>query len=146
MKKNIPFAMLLRAIRYCSSFTLFINERESLRMALLLNKYPEAFIRKQFELVFKRFNISEAVSVYNYERIRSNIITTCYIEARQVDYDKNLFIHFTYCTNMRTFPIRFHALWRKYFSFSPINDINPVLGTRNLPNLQLQLINREDIR
>ena len=145
MKKNIPFAMLLRAIRYCSSFNSFISERESLRMALLLNKYPKILIETQFELVFKRFNISEAISVHNYERIRSNVISTSYVETRQVDYDKNLFIHFTYCTNMKTFPIRFHALWRKYFSSSPINDINPVLGTRNVPNLQLQLIQRQNI-
>ena len=41
MKKNIPFAMLLRAIRYCSSFQLFLNERESLRMALLVKQVPE---------------------------------------------------------------------------------------------------------
>ncbi len=109
MKKNIPFVMLLRAIRYCSSFNLFISERESLRMALLLNRYPDSIISNPCE------------------------------EARQVDYDKNLFIHFTYCTNMRTFPIRFHTLWSKYFSSSPINDISPVLGARNVLNLQRQL-------
>ncbi|CAF4386938.1 unnamed protein product, partial [Rotaria sordida] len=32
--------MLLRAIRYCSSFQVYLDEREKLRMALLLNKYP----------------------------------------------------------------------------------------------------------
>ncbi|CAF1500710.1 unnamed protein product [Rotaria sp. Silwood1] len=33
MKKNIIFTMLFRAIRYCSSFQTYLNEREKLRMA-----------------------------------------------------------------------------------------------------------------
>ncbi|CAF1074706.1 unnamed protein product [Rotaria sordida] len=37
MKKNIPFTILLRAIRYCSIFQAYLDEREKLRMALLLN-------------------------------------------------------------------------------------------------------------
>jgi hypothetical protein len=38
MKQNIPCTMLLRAIRYCSTFKAYLDEREKLRMALLLNK------------------------------------------------------------------------------------------------------------
>jgi hypothetical protein len=38
MKKNIPFTMLLRAIRYCSTFEAYLDERDRLRMALLLIK------------------------------------------------------------------------------------------------------------
>jgi hypothetical protein len=41
---------------------------------------------------------------------------------------------------MRTFPTRFYALWQKYFGESPINDINPIVGTRNVNNLQRRLI------
>jgi hypothetical protein len=44
MKKNIPFTMLLRAIRYCSTFEAYLDECDRLRMALLLNKYPGKFI------------------------------------------------------------------------------------------------------
>lgn len=44
MKKNIPYTMLLRAIRYCSTFQSYIDEKEKLRMALLLNKYPNKVI------------------------------------------------------------------------------------------------------
>ena len=146
MKKNIPFGMLLRAVRYCSSFNLFIQERESLRMALLLNKYPEVLIQKQFELVFQKFNITLPVSIHNYKTIRSTVLTTPYQKRLPVDYENNLFVHFTYCTNMKTFPVRFHSLWRKYFSSSPINDLTPILGTRNVLNLQRQFNNKENIR
>lgn len=138
MKKNIPYAMFLRAIRYCSTFQLFINERESLRMALLLNKYPNQLISSQFLRVLEKFKIQSDLTAGNYQQHRSTIIATPIEEKIEVDYEKNLFIHFTYCSSMRTFPIRFHTLWNNYFSNSPINDLNPILGTRNLNNLQLQ--------
>ncbi|CAF2071216.1 unnamed protein product [Rotaria magnacalcarata] len=63
MKKNIPFAMLLRAIRYCSTFKAFLNEREDLRMALLLNKYPCVFIDKHFNRVLQKFNINQPLTI-----------------------------------------------------------------------------------
>ena len=146
MKKNIPFGMLLRAIRYCSSFNIFISERESLRMALLLNKYPDTLIQKQFELVFRKLNITVPVSPPNYETIRSIVVTAPHQERLPVDYENNLLVHLTYCANMKAFPIRFHSLWRKYFSSSPINDITPILGTRNVLNLQRQFNSQGNIR
>ncbi|CAF4979240.1 unnamed protein product [Rotaria sp. Silwood1] len=44
MKKNIPFEMLIRAIKYYSTFEAYLCECEKLRMALLLNKYPGEFL------------------------------------------------------------------------------------------------------
>ncbi|CAF4701862.1 unnamed protein product, partial [Rotaria sp. Silwood2] len=35
MKKNIIFTMLLRAVRYCSTFQAYLDEREKLRMVLM---------------------------------------------------------------------------------------------------------------
>ncbi|CAF4406024.1 unnamed protein product, partial [Rotaria magnacalcarata] len=66
MKKNIPFAMLLRAIRYCSTFQTYLNEREKLRMALLLNKYPNKIIDEQFNNMLLKFNVNEPLTVNNY--------------------------------------------------------------------------------
>ncbi|CAF1166966.1 unnamed protein product [Rotaria sordida] len=57
----------------------------------------------------------------------------------RLDYGRTMFIHFTYCSSMKTFPRKFHALWDKYFGESPINEVLPVLGTRNVKNLQRQL-------
>ena len=145
MKKNIPYAMLLRAIRYCSTFQLYLNERESLRMALLLNKYPNGLISKQFELVFLKFNITEGITVMNYNLIRNKICSHPNKEKQITDYERNLFVHFTYCSSMHTFPNKFHILWNKYFEGSPINDIHPILGTRNVNNLQRQLAHTKNI-
>ena len=115
-------------------------------MALLLNKYPETLIQKQFELVFHKLNINLPVKITNYQTIRSLVLTTPPREKLPHDYEEHLFIHFTYCANMKTFPVRFHPLWTNYFNSSPINDITPVLGTRNVLNLQRQFNNKERIR
>ncbi|CAF4425200.1 unnamed protein product [Rotaria sp. Silwood2] len=124
MKKNIIFTMLLRTIRYCSSFQAYLNEREKLRMALLLNKYPNKFINEQFNNVFLKINIDQ---FSNKRKI-------------PIDYEKTMVTHFTYCSNMETVPTNFHILWDKYFGNSPINEIIPILGTRNVNNLQRRLV------
>ena len=139
MKKNISFAMLIRAIRYCSSFQAYIDERESLRMALLLNRYPPQFITEQFDRVLLKFNIKGPVSLSNYEAIRKQIIDTPSKEKTTIEYDTHLFVHFTYCSSMRSFPRQFHILRERYFGKSPINGVTPILGTRNVNHLKQQL-------
>ncbi|CAF1423244.1 unnamed protein product [Rotaria sordida] len=138
MKKNIIFTMLLRALRYCSTFQEYLNERERLRMALLLNRYPNKFIDKQFNNILSKLNI-QSLTCNNYVNCRQEVIDSPIREKVPVDYEKIMFVHFTYCSSMRTFPIKFQALWNKYFGESPINEVSPVLGTRNVKNLQRQL-------
>jgi len=140
MKQNIPFAMLLRAIRYSSTFPDYLNERGKLRMDLLVNKYPVKIIDQQFNHMLQKFNINEPLSIYNYDTFRQRVIDTPYKEKVPIDYKKTLFVHFTYCSNMTTFPRKFHSLWNKYFEQSPINEVTPILGTRNVNNLQRQLV------
>ncbi|CAF4658921.1 unnamed protein product [Rotaria socialis] len=140
MKKNIPYAMVIRAIKYCSTFNVYIYEREKLRMALLLNKYPGKFIEKQFNHVFQNYNMNQSVSNTNYNVLRAKIIYMNKKEEIIINYNRTMFVYFTYCLNMKTFPQKFHTLWNKYFIESPINEIKPVLGTRNVKNLQQQLI------
>ncbi len=140
MKKNIPFAMLLRAIRYCSTFQGYLDEREKLRMSLLLNKYPNEFIDKQFNCLLAKFNINEPLTYHNYTTIRQTVINNPTEIKQPIDYGRTMFVHFTYCSSMKTFPVKFHNLWKKYFDESPINTITPILGTRNVDNLQRRLV------
>ncbi|CAF2141624.1 unnamed protein product, partial [Rotaria magnacalcarata] len=98
MKKNIPFAMLLRAIRYCSTFESYLNEREKLRLALLLNKYPNKIIDEQFNNVLVKFGINEPLTSINFNRSRQQIIDSPVKEKLSVNYDKSIFVHFTYCS------------------------------------------------
>ncbi|CAF1505381.1 unnamed protein product, partial [Adineta ricciae] len=142
MKKNIPFAMFLRAIRYCSTFNAYLQERESLRMALLLNKYPGDLITSQFNRVLSKFEINDQLSIRNYERLRDQLIQSFHPSRDRTPFDhgKMMFVHYTYCTNMKSFPMKFHNLWHKYFDNSPINEITPILGTKNVDNLQKRLV------
>lgn len=122
MKKNIPYEMLFRGIKYCPTFEAYINEREKLRMSLLLNKYPGDFIDKQFD------------------RLRQKIIHSPMKEKMTVDFGRSMFIYFTFCANMKSFPPKFHTFWNKYFAESHINEIKPILSARNVDNLQQQLV------
>jgi len=132
--------MLLRVIRYCSIFQTYLNERESLRIAFLLNKYLDIFINEQFNRVWSKFNINETVNVYNYDQLRQQIIQYPQKDKESIEYNKHIFIHFTYCLNIKQFPKRFHDLWNRFFSESPIADVRPILGIRNVNNLQQRLI------
>ncbi|CAF4664305.1 unnamed protein product, partial [Rotaria sp. Silwood2] len=139
MKKNIIFTLLLRALRYCSTFQEYLNERERLRVALLLNKYPNKFIDEQFIYILEKLKIEHFLTFNNYSQHRQKIIDSPTKEKVPIDYGKTVFVHFTYCSNMRAFPAKFHDLWNKYFGESPINDIIPTLGTRNVDNFQRRL-------
>jgi hypothetical protein len=140
IKKNIPYTMLLRAIRYCSTFQTYIEEREKLRMALLLNKYPCKFIDNQFNHLLNKYKIVIPLNSFNYQDYRKKIMNSPQREKPTVYYKEILFVHFTYCSNMKLFPRQFHSLWNKYFGESPINNITPILGTRNVDNLLRRLV------
>ncbi|CAF4660703.1 unnamed protein product [Rotaria sp. Silwood2] len=136
MKNNIPFTMLLRAIRYCSTYQTYLNEREKLRMALMLNKYPNKLIEGQFNNVLLKCAIDHPLAIRNYNRYRQKVIDSPIKEKVDIDYESVMFVHFTYCSTMKTFPVEFHLLWNKYIGESPINEVRPILGTRNVKNLQ----------
>ncbi|CAF3714385.1 unnamed protein product, partial [Rotaria sordida] len=134
-EKEYTFHKLLCAIRYCSTYQTYLDEREKLRITLLLNKYPNKFIEQQFNSVLLKYSIDEPLNMINYDEYRQNVLDSPSKEHVRIDYDKVMFIHFTYCLSMKAFPLKFHTLWSKYFGESPINEIIPVLGTRNVKNL-----------
>ena len=59
IKRNIPYVALIRDIRYSSDYETYKDEQAHIIISLLLNKYPNAVIEKQFERVFQTFNCSE---------------------------------------------------------------------------------------
>jgi hypothetical protein len=140
MKKSIPFATLLRAIRYCSTFVAYLRERESLRIALLLNKHPANFIDNQFNHLISKYELHQLFSSNNYNVLRRRLIESPIQDKMPKDHGKTMFIDFTYCTAMRYFPFKFHTLRHTYFEYSPINEVTPILGTRNVDNLQRHLV------
>ena len=85
------------------------------------------------------FNTKPPTCSDEYNKIRSVIVYYPFQEQQPADYKNNLFIHFIFCSGMKNFPVDFHNLWNKYFYISPINDIHPILRTRNANNLQREL-------
>ena len=140
MKRNIPYEMLFRGIKYCSTFEAYLNEREQLRMSLLLNKYPGEFIEKQFDRLLKKLNRDQPLTEMNYIQCRQKIIHSPLKEKIPTDFGQSMFIHFTFCANMKSFPSKFRTLWNKYFSESPMSETKPVVGFRNVNNLQQRLV------
>ncbi|CAF3266888.1 unnamed protein product, partial [Rotaria sp. Silwood2] len=94
----------------------------------------------QFNNVSTKINIDQPLTCNNYDKYRNKVIDLSQKQKISVNYGTTIFVHFTYCSSMRTFPAKFHRLWDKYFGESPINEIVPILGTRNVNNLQRRLI------
>ncbi|CAF4300465.1 unnamed protein product, partial [Rotaria sordida] len=109
------------------------------RMALLLNKYPNKLIDEQFNNVLLKCNIDEPLTNLNYDKYRQHVIDSPMKEKVTIDYEAVMFIHFTYCSTMKMLPAKFHLLWNKYFEESPINEVRPILGTRNVKNIHRRL-------
>ena len=92
--------------------------------------------------MFNAFHLIQPSNITEYHLARQTIISSEQNEKQSVDYENNIFIHFTFCTSMLRFPNQFSSLWHKYFASSPIQDLNPILGPRNVNNLQLDLISK----
>ncbi|CAF3406951.1 unnamed protein product, partial [Rotaria sp. Silwood2] len=73
-------------------------------MALLLNKYPNKFIDEQFHNALSKFSIDQPLNFNNYYVCRQKVIDFPIKEKVPINYGKTMFVHFTYCSNMRTFP------------------------------------------
>ena len=86
-----------------------------------------------------KFNIDQVLTNVNHHTLRHKVINTSIQEKQIIDHGRTMFIHFTYCSSMRVFPKKFRLLWNKYFGESPLSEIRPVLGTRNVNNLQRRL-------
>ena len=78
-------------------------------MALLVNKYPNKFIDEQINPVLYKLKIDQPLSLNNYRNYRQKVIDSPVKERVPVDYHKTMFVHFTYCSSMKTFPGKFHV-------------------------------------
>ena len=96
MKKNIPFTMLLRAVRYCSTLQAYLDERGKLRMDLLLKKCPGKLIDQQFNRVLQKFNINQIFTIHNYNILRQQVMNAPLKEKVPINFEKTMFVHFIY--------------------------------------------------
>jgi hypothetical protein len=144
VKKNIPYGALVRAIRYSTTFADFKQEETHLCMALLLNGYPLQFILEQFRRVSQVFQCKQP-NLKNYCRVRRSVLdnTRQNLTLAKLDFEANIFFHFSFCKGMKDFSARFHRLWHECFMDTGISGIKPIVGTRNLQNLQEYLVRKK---
>ena len=137
IKKNIPFAALVRAIRYYSSYDAFKREEANICISLLLNKYPMDFILKQLERVPWTFKcaVLRRNNYLNIRKIRLDSTDNNATKA-ELDFTVNIMCHFSFCKGMHDFSTPFHKLWDDCFSDTLICNMKPIVGARRLDNLQ----------
>jgi len=66
-------------------------------------------------------------------------------EKIPINYDKQMFSHFTFCMSMKQFLKHFYQLWHQYFGNSSIADITPILDVKNVKNLQQKLVHTRNL-
>ena len=144
IKKNIPYGALVRAIRYSTTYTDFKQEETHICMALLLNAYPLRFILEQFQRVVESFG-TEVPKQGNYSRVKSQFLeaTKRNCEMAKPTSGEKVFFHFSFCKGMKHFPSQFYRLWNECFGGTAISGVKPMVGTRNLPNLQQYLVRKK---
>ncbi|CAF3024274.1 unnamed protein product [Rotaria sp. Silwood2] len=144
IKKNIPYVALVRAIRYSSSYNTFKREEAYICMSLLLNKYPIQFVLEQFERVLQKFQCAVPTQK-NYSKIRRIFLNAAVNGEKkaEIDFEVNIFCHFSFLKGMQDFPTRFHQLWKDCFSDTAICNIKPIVGSKRLDNLQDYLVKKK---
>lgn len=146
IKRNIPYGAIIRAIRYSSDIVSFSKEETHITMALLLNGYPLKVIRRQFEKAFTDMKCTWP-DKYNYQKIRQVFLEHFFSkkkkETREIDFDKELIFHFSYCKGMELFAAHFHQKWDELFSYFSLSSIRPIIGFRNCDSLQQKLVKKK---
>ena len=147
--KNIPFSALLRATRVCSHSQDLNEEIEKVRITLLLNKYPPNFIDRHFSRFFETLTgqknakllLSEKHSEY-----RNQVLDPQWNrkkEKRNIDFNKDILLHFTYTPSLASFGARFHQIWQEIFEDTPLSDISVVFAHRLTDNLKSILVHKK---
>ncbi|CAF4058846.1 unnamed protein product [Adineta steineri] len=78
--RNVLQTLLIRAIRYSSTFEAFNIERREIRLLLLYNGYPSTYIHEQFQQFFMKHRVSSSSSTLplidneqEFYRLRENL-------------------------------------------------------------------------
>jgi hypothetical protein len=147
IKKNIPYVAFVRAIRYSSTFKAFKQEEAHINMSLLLNKYPNNFIQRQFKRVLQTFKCAVPTRK-NYSKIRKVFLEAIGNNEKKavVDFNSNIICHFSFCKGMNDFSTRFYKIWDDCFSDTAISIMKPIVGYKKLHNLQDYLVKKKPDR
>ncbi|CAF4321626.1 unnamed protein product [Didymodactylos carnosus] len=146
--KNIPFSALLRAVRIYSHSENLAEEIEKVRVMLLLNKYPPAFIDRHFKRFFEtltREKDSKLLLGIQHSEFREKVLEPEWNkkEKKGIDFNKDILLHFTYTPSLARFGARFHQIWQEIFEDTPLSGIPVILAHGLTDNLKSILVHQK---
>lgn len=146
--KNIPFSALLRAVRICSHRDNLEEEIEKVRITLLLNKYPPNFIDRHFKRFFETLTGEKDPKLLLSDRhneFRDKVLDEGWNkkEKAEINFNKDIMLHFTYTPSLARFGSRFHQIWQEIFEETPLSDIPVIFAHRLTDNLKSILVHKK---
>ncbi|CAF4513847.1 unnamed protein product [Rotaria magnacalcarata] len=64
-------------------------------------------------------------------------------DKHSIDFNKDIFVHFTYTPSLTRFGAKFHQLWQEIFEETPLGDISVVFAHRLSDNLNNILVHKK---
>ena len=155
MKRNIPYAAALRATRICSHREDLREELEKIRITLLLNKYPPRFVDNQLGRFLQDVTGQQTLDLLlgeNHTVYREKVLEPTWNEKekRNIEFGRDILLHFTYAPPLAHFGSRFHQIWQEMFENTPLDDTPVMYANRLSDSLKHLLIkkrpNKETIK
>ncbi|CAF2072614.1 unnamed protein product [Rotaria magnacalcarata] len=145
--RNIPYAAALRAVRICSHPDNLHAELDKIRITLLLNKYPTAFIDTHTRRFFQDLTgkqTPDALLGEDYSKFRELVLDLGWNkkQKRKIEFEKDILLHFSYTTSLEKFGVRFHQLWTETFEDTPLIDVPVMYANRLTDNLKQILVRK----
>lgn len=146
--RNIPYAAALRATRICSHPEDLHLELETIRITLLLNKYPPKFIDKHVGRFFQDLtgnDTSEILLGRDHQKYRERVLDRAWNkkEKRKINFKTDVLLHFTYTPSLINFGSHFHHIWQEIFEGTPIDDIPVIYANRLADSLKHILVQKK---
>jgi hypothetical protein len=168
--RNIPYAALVRAARFCSHVDDFNSERIRIDMSLLLNEYPPDFIKQHFN---RFFHLNNAMSVFEkldqtiYQQLHNKLLSQSTRREKQLQKlmhdpvkDPEILkipiwdIHVMYpkyifdSSLTINFPKAFYQWWKKHFIYigSNVNNVKVRLSATTNRTLEQYFIHKKPPR
>jgi len=145
--RNIPYAAALRLTRICSNKNDPKNELDEMRITLILNKYPPAFIDQQLKRFYKDLSGEETAARLlsdDHEKYRKKTLENEMNKNKKaIDFSSSIILHFAYTPELARFGQNFHEIWSEFFEETPLNDTKAIYAYQNTENLKQLLVKKK---
>ena len=119
-----------------------------MRITLLLNKYPPNFIDRHFKRFFETLSgqkDSKLLLSEKHNDFRNQVLEPQWNkkDRQEINFNKDILLHFTYTPSLARFGARFHQIWQEIFEETPLSDISVIFAHRLTDNLKNILVHKK---